>query len=106
MHKMVVLAKAVPGKVEELAQWYDETHIPDLLAVPGLITAERHTIMPIKRPEGTPAWDFMLVYEFAGDDPMVVLGNMAKAQVALGDMMESTQTLSLVGVSQGVTKEG
>ena len=105
MHKMVVLAKAVPGKVEELAQWYDETHIPDLLAVPGLITAERHTIMPIKRPEGTPVWDFMLVYEFSGDEPMVVLGDMAKAQVSLGDMMESTQTLSLVGVSQGVRNE-
>ena len=105
MHKMVVFAKAVPGKVEELAQWYDATHIPDLLAVPGLITAERHTIMPIKRPEDTPEWDFMLVYEFAGDDPLVVLGNMAKAQVALGDMMESTSTLSIVGVSQGVRQE-
>ena len=105
MHKMVVMAKAVPGKVEDLARWYDETHIPDLLAVPGLITAERHTILPIKRPEGTPEWDFMLVYELAGDDPLVVLGNMAKARVALGDMMESTQTLSLVGVSQGVRQE-
>jgi hypothetical protein len=51
MHKMVVLAKAVEGKVEALAEWYDETHLNDLLAVPGLVTAERHNLFTIKQPE-------------------------------------------------------
>lgn len=102
MHKMIVLAKAVPGKVEELARWYDEKHIADLLAVPGLVTAERHAIIPLKRPDGTPHWDFMLIYELEGDDPMVVLAEMAKAQVALSEIMESTSTLSIVGLSQGL----
>jgi hypothetical protein len=105
MHKMVVLAKAMPGQVEALAKWYDETHIPDLLAVPGLITAERHTLMTVKQPQGAPQWDFMLVYEFEGPDPMVALTNLGKAQIALSDLMESTSTLSLVGISQGVQTE-
>jgi hypothetical protein len=105
MHKMIVLAKAKQGQVEALAKWYDEKHIKDLLAVQGLVTAERHTIVPIKQPDGSPQWDFMLIYELEGDNPMVVLGNMAKAKVELGDMMESTSTLSIVGVSQGLRKE-
>jgi hypothetical protein len=105
MHKMVVLAKAVPGKVDALARWYDEQHMNDLLAVPGLVTAERHTLIPIKRPEGTPEWDFMLIYELADENPMVVLQNMAAAQVAISDLLESTSTLSIVGVSQGLRKE-
>lgn len=105
MHKMLVLAKAVPGKVEQLAQWYDEQHIQDLLAVPGLVTAERHDLITLKRPEATPEWDFMLIYEFAGDDPMVVLKNMAAAQVSISDLLESTSTLSVIGVSQGLRKE-
>lgn len=105
MHKMVVLAKAVPGQVEALAKWYDEQHMNDLLAVPGLITAERHRILPIKRPEGAPEWDFMLIYELAGEDPMVVLKNMAVAQVSISDLLESTSTLSIVGISQGLRKE-
>ena len=54
MHKMVVLAKAAEGQVEALAKWYDETHMNDLLAVPGLVTAERHNLITLKQPEGTP----------------------------------------------------
>ena len=105
MNKMTVMAKAKPGQVEALAKWYDETHIPDLLAVPGLVSAERHTVMTLKAPDGTPAWDFMLIYGLEGD-PMVVLGNMAKAQLVLSDLMDSTLTLSIVAMSQGVRNEG
>ena len=105
MHKMVVFAKAKPDKVEAVAKWYDETHIPDMLAVPGLITAERHAMITVKQPEGLPQWDFMVVYEFEGADPMVALANLGKAQVPLSDLMESTQTLSIVGISQGVRTE-
>ena len=105
MHKMVVLAKAKAGQVDALAKWYDEQHMNDLLAVPGLVTAERHKIIPIKRPEGAPEWDFMLIYELEGQDPMVVLKNMAVAQVAISDLLESTSTLSVVGLSQGLRKE-
>lgn len=105
MHKMVVFAKAKPGQVDALARWYDEQHMNDLLAVPGLVTAERHTLLPVKRPEGTPEWEFMLIYELAGDDPMVALKNMAAAQVPISDLLESTSTLSVVGISQGLRKE-
>ena len=101
MHKMIVMAKAKPGQVDALAQWYDETHIADLLAVDGLVSAERHTVMPLKGPDGLPGWDFMLVYELEGD-PFAVLKNMAAAQVKLSDIMESSQTLSLIAMSQGV----
>lgn len=105
MHKMMVLAKAKPGQVEALAKWYDETHINDLLAVPGLVTAERHTVMTVKSPEGAPVWDFMLIYELEGENPMAALQNMGKANVPLSDLMESTQTLSLVCMSQGKRTE-
>lgn len=104
MSKMIVMAKAKPGQVEALAKWYDETHIADLLAVPGLVSAERHSIMPLKAPDGVPAWDFMLIYGLEGD-PMAVLGNMAKAQIALSDLMESSLTLSVIASSQGVRHE-
>lgn len=105
MHKMVVLAKAVSGQTEALAKWYDETHMNDLLAVPGLVSAERHTIMPVKRPEGVPEWDFMLIYELEGENPVAVLQNMAAAQIVMSEVLESTSTLSIVGVSQGLRKE-
>ncbi len=104
MHKMVVMAKAAPGRVEELAHWYDTRHIPDMLAVPGFVSAERHTVVAVKQPDGMPQWDFMLVYDIAGDNPMGVLGAMAgilgTERMPTSDALESAQTLSLVGLSQ------
>lgn len=101
MHKMMVLAKAVPGRADELARWYDERHMTDLLAVPGLVSAERHTIMAVKKPEGTVEWDFMLIYELEGDEPMLVLRNMAAAQVpVVCDALDSSLTLSLIATSR------
>lgn len=104
MHKMLVLAKAVDGRVDELARWYDERHLNDLLAVPGFISVERHRIIPIKAPEGVPGWDFMMIYEF-GDDPMLVLGGMhglmGTDRMPTSDALESVSTLSIIGMSEG-----
>jgi hypothetical protein len=102
MHKMVVFAKAKDGQKDALSNWYDETHLPDMLAVPGLVSAERHTLMTLKQPDGLPQWDFMVVYEIEGPDAMVALTNLGKAQIPLSDLMESTSTLSVLATSQGV----
>ena len=102
MNKMVVLAKAAPGKVEELATWYDEVHLKDLLAVEGVASVERHTMMTVKQPEGAPQWDFLLVYDLEGDSPMFALGNMAKANLSSSDCIASVSTLSVIGTSLGV----
>jgi hypothetical protein len=104
MNKMMVLAKAVEGRAEELARWYDERHFNDLLAVPGFVSAERHTLVPVKKPDGSPQWNFMLIYEIEGD-PMSVLrsmgGLMGTEKMPSSDALDSLSTLSLVGMSQG-----
>jgi hypothetical protein len=104
MHKMIVLAKAFDGRADELARWYDDRHLNDLLAVPGFVSAERHRIIPLKGPQGLPKWDFMLIYEFEGD-PMPVLGSMnglmGTERMPTCDAMESVSTLSIVGLSEG-----
>ncbi len=104
MHKMMVMAKAAPGRKEELAQWYDDIHLPQLRSVPGLVSTERHTLMPLKRPAETPQWDFMLIYELDGD-PMSVLSKMSPEHFTWSDALESASTLSVIGMSCGVQRE-
>ena len=104
MHKMIALVKAAPGRTEELARWYDERHISDLLKVEGLVGAERHKVVPLKGSEGMPKWDFMLIYEF-DRDPFAVLqsmnGLLGTPAMPTSDALESVSTLSLVGLSEG-----
>jgi len=103
MHKMVVFAKAAEGRVQELGQWYDERHFPDLLAVAGFVSAERHTLITVKQPDGLPAWDFMLIYEIEGDPIAVLRGMgalMGTEKLPFTDALVSMSTLSVVGLSQ------
>lgn len=110
MHKMVVFAKAAPGRKQDLARWYDERHIGDVLTTPGVLTAERHEVVPLKRSQATPAWDFMLIYAFEGDDPLQVVRAMGETTAAsvqpTSDALESVATLAVVGVSCGKRSAG
>src|SRR3546814_16369245 len=37
----IVLTNATPGDDEQFNDWYTNTHIPDVLAVPGFVAAQR-----------------------------------------------------------------
>ena len=40
-HTFVVFTKPVAGKEDEYNHWYDTRHIPDVLKVPGAVSARR-----------------------------------------------------------------
>jgi hypothetical protein len=69
--KMVVLSNAQPGRDDEFNKWYDEQHLPDLLAIPGVASGTRFTL---RNPEGVPAPDFryLAIYEIDGDPGAVL----------------------------------
>ena len=68
------------------------------------MSAEGHAVMPVKLPEGMQQWDFMLIYEIAGDNPFAVVqamdGMMGTQRMPVSDALESVHTLSLVDLSQ------
>lgn len=39
---LLALVNPVPGKDESFRQWYWEVHIPEVLALPGFISAQRY----------------------------------------------------------------
>lgn len=42
---LAVLARAVPGRLEEFRRWYDEVHIPELRSrYPEIVEVERHDV--------------------------------------------------------------
>src|SRR3546814_6479308 len=48
----IVLTNATPGDDEQFNDWYTNTHIPDVLAVPGFVAAQRFRLVdhPAPRP--------------------------------------------------------
>lgn len=62
-YKMLVLANAVEGKDEEFNRWYDDQHLGDVLAIPGVLTGERFKIAgPADK------WSYLTLYDIETDD--------------------------------------
>ena len=40
----IVFSNPAEGKDDEFNDWYDNVHIPDLLAIPGMLSAQRYKL--------------------------------------------------------------
>lgn len=81
-HQLLVLSNAVQGREEAFNRWYDEVHLPDVLAVPGMTAARRFTLA-----DGAD-WRYAAIYEMEGDDPAAIVAELV-ARVADGRMAMS-----------------
>lgn len=105
--KMVVFAKAVNGDKAGLDEWYRTTHVPDLLAVPGVKSIERFDIsVRMTAPQGAPAWDSMGIYELEADDIAAVLQEIGKrmksGEIEISPVLDSPNTLAAIVTSMAV----
>lgn len=57
----IVMVDVAEEDEEAFHRWYDETHLPDILACPGWLSARRYRCL-----EGGPRW--VAVYEIAGPE--------------------------------------
>ena len=48
----VILTNAQPGTDEEFNRWYDDVHVPDLLRIPGVVSAERYHLADMQTKPG------------------------------------------------------
>lgn len=99
--KMIVLVAAPEGQSAGLDQWYENRHVPDLLAVPGIKAVERFDIgVVLHAPEGAPRWDFVGVYDLEADDIGTVLkemgSRMGTARMPTSATLDSDKTLAVI----------
>ena len=91
----VVFANPVAGKEDEFNDWYDNVHIPELLTVPGMLSATRYTLhdAAIYQADGgvAPEHRYMCVYELEGDVDEImgtIRKSVASGAVHMGDSLD------------------
>ena len=76
MARYVLIANNGPTDGEDddadYNRWYDEVHVPDLLAVPGITSARRFRVVMSRR--STPP--YLALYEIETDDLQSVMDHM------------------------------
>ena len=80
---MVVTSGARDGKDAEYNDWYDNQHIHDICAIPGVISGRRLDAIPVT-PNPQPA-PYLAIYEIEADDIGAFLGEMGRRSEA-GEM--------------------
>jgi hypothetical protein len=81
MGKMLVFTNAVDGRDDEFNRWYDEVHLPEVLALDAFTGATRHRVTDAQMyPDQSHR--YLAIYEFEGD-PQDAIDQMIKAA---GDM--------------------
>ena len=75
--KLVVLSSPVAGKDGEFHDWYQNHHLPEIVALPGGVGAQRYKL--VARLIGADTNQYLAIYDIECDDPRAFLGAMGKA---------------------------
>jgi hypothetical protein len=91
----VVFSNPAEGKDAEFNEWYDNVHIPELLAIPGMLSARRfdlHEAAVYHAPGGVaPEHRYLTIYEMEGDVDVImakIMESVASGQVHMSDSLD------------------
>jgi hypothetical protein len=76
--KLIVFTNPKPGEDAAYNKWYDEVHLPDVLAVPGVRSAKRYRIATPGA--GELKHGYLAIYELDGDYPAVMEAMTARVE--------------------------
>jgi len=101
----LVFSNATAGQDAEFNQWYDSVHVPDVLDVPGVESAQRYDLAPMEVPEyegapppPLPAHRYLAVYQLSRSADEVMAEFLARITSGRMDLSE-TLDMSTVGMS-------
>jgi len=76
-YMMVVTSSAVAGRDDEYNHWYDNQHIHDVCATPGIGKGQRWDAMPEVSPNAPPT-AYLATYEITAENPQDALAEMMR----------------------------
>lgn len=75
--KLIALTRPQPGREAEYHEWYDNTHLPELVNTFGLAGAQRYK--RAARLMGSDENEFLAIYDIEADDPGAFLATFGAA---------------------------
>jgi hypothetical protein len=99
-HLLIVMTNPSEGREDEFNDWYTNTHLPDVLKIPGIVAAQRFGLSPVQRMEPPLPWSYFAIYEIETDDlaaTIADLGNRSNtALMPISDAMDANRQAFVV----------
>jgi len=77
-HVFVVFTNPVAGQEKTYNDWYTNQHLPDVLDVPGFVSARRFRLSDTQRAAAPYPWRYMALYDIETDDLKGTLATLAE----------------------------
>ena len=88
-----VVTAPFAGREDEFNRWYDDTHLPEMLQVPGFVAGRRYTRTGPRAAAGP---RFLAVYEIETEDLAATLAALGAAarMMTVSDAMDQPATVT------------
>ena len=99
----LAFSNAVEGREGEFRAWYDDVHIPDLLRVPGIVSAQRFELDDAAVNAGA-QHRHLVVYELEGDVDEIMAetgARFADGSIVVSDALAMTSVAMTFGRPAG-----
>lgn len=94
-----------PDAEEDYNRWYDEVHIPDFLAVPGVLSARRYKVIKSKLPQAADL-PYIAAYEIETDSIETVFATMEGWMRPFTPAFDRSKSVHVVAVETGSGRYG
>jgi hypothetical protein len=88
-YTLMALSNAKPGREDEYNKWFDGTHVPEILAVDGFVSAQRLKLASAQRTPGPHPYTFAALYRIETSDIGATLNALGRA-VQIGTKTDAT----------------
>lgn len=97
----MVLSRCTPGAEAEFEDWYINQHLPDVVAIDGVVSGRLTRIRLQKVYDlDAPQWGYMTHYVLEDEDPQIVVDRIMA--VSGTDTMPLTPSLNKEGMVQAI----
>lgn len=88
------------GAEEAFNQWYDEVHVPDLLAIPGVVSAQRYKVLSSKLPKEA-QHPYIAAYDIETDSLETVFATMEAQMRPFTPAFDRLRSANVVAIAIG-----
>ncbi|MGZ4694587.1 MAG: hypothetical protein ACXWA3_13265 [Acidimicrobiales bacterium] len=95
----LVFSNPAEGRDADFDEWYNQVHLPEILATPGMVSAQRYDLYEaeIYRAQGAtpPAHRYLTIYEMEGDVDAIMLKireGVGSGAIVMSDCLDLTSS--------------
>lgn len=96
-YQFIGFTNPVPGREDEYNEWYTNTHVHDVLKIPGIVSAQRYKLAEHQRSPGPHPYKYLAIYECETDDVRNIIAELkarsGTSEMPISDAMDSERLM-------------